>query len=92
MQKKTYYLSPAPQAEPQAAGFSSGLSPAPQAEPQAAAGLVSIFLLQPNRFESAIFVTSVFVFSERSALCTYHSKHFRPPHKYALFYYPVTFW
>ena len=30
------YLSPAPQAEPQAAGFSSGLSPAPQAEPQAA--------------------------------------------------------
>ena len=30
------YLSPAPQAEPQAAGFSSGLSTAPQAEPQAA--------------------------------------------------------
>lgn len=30
------YLSEAPQAEPQAAGFSSGLSPAPQAEPQAA--------------------------------------------------------
>ena len=31
-----YRLSPAPQAEPQAAGFSAGLSPAPQAEPQAA--------------------------------------------------------
>ena len=30
------YLSPAPQAEPQAAGFSSGFSDAPQAEPQAA--------------------------------------------------------
>jgi hypothetical protein len=31
------YFSPAPQAEPQAAGFSSaGLSPAPQADPQAA--------------------------------------------------------
>ena len=30
------YLSPAPQAEPQAAGFSSGLSEAPHAEPQAA--------------------------------------------------------
>ena len=30
------YLSPAPQAEPHAAGFSSGLSPAPQAEPHAA--------------------------------------------------------
>lgn len=30
------YLSPAPQAEPQAAGFSSGLSAAPQAEPHAA--------------------------------------------------------
>ncbi|WP_330508607.1 hypothetical protein [Lachnoclostridium sp. Marseille-P6806] len=30
------YLSPAPHALPQAAGFSSGLSPAPQAEPQAA--------------------------------------------------------
>jgi hypothetical protein len=29
-------LSPAPQAEPQADGFSSGLSEAPQAEPQAA--------------------------------------------------------
>lgn len=29
------YLSPAPQAEPQAVGVSSVLSPAPQAEPQA---------------------------------------------------------
>jgi len=34
--KNPGYLSPAPQAEPQAAGFSSGLSPEPQAEPQAA--------------------------------------------------------
>ena len=33
---RTDYLSPAPQAEPQAVGFSSGLSPAPQAVPQAA--------------------------------------------------------
>lgn len=32
----TAYLSPAPQAVPQAAGFSVGLSPAPQAVPQAA--------------------------------------------------------
>ena len=31
-----YCLSPAPQAEPQAAGFFSGLSPAPQADPHAA--------------------------------------------------------
>ena len=30
------HLSPAPQAEPHAAGFSSGLSPAPPAEPHAA--------------------------------------------------------
>ena len=33
---RTAYLSPAPQAEPQAEGFSSDLSAAPQAEPQAA--------------------------------------------------------
>lgn len=33
---KGAYLSPAPQAEPQAVGVSSVLSPAPQAEPQAA--------------------------------------------------------
>lgn len=65
------YLSPAPQAEPQAAVFSSGLSAAPQAagasaglsaepqaEPQAAAEAVSFFLFQPNRFESAMFVSS----------------------------------
>ena len=61
-------LSPAPQAEPQAAGFSSGLSPAPQAEPQAAAGAASIFLLHPNRFESAIFLTSIHVF--RGPFCS----------------------
>jgi hypothetical protein len=34
-------LSPVPQAEPQAAGFST-LSPEPQAEPQAAAGFSSL--------------------------------------------------
>ena len=62
---KIPYLSEAPQAEPQAAGFSSGLSPAPQAEPQAAgfsSGLspapqadVADFSFQPVKFESAIF-------------------------------------
>ena len=46
------YLSEAPQAEPQAAGFSSGLSEAPQAVPQAAA---TSFSFQPAKFESAIF-------------------------------------
>ena len=51
-------LSEAPQAEPHAAGFSSGLSEAPQAEPQAAAGAASIFLLHPNRLESAIVLPS----------------------------------
>jgi hypothetical protein len=55
--EKITYLSPAPQAEPQAAGFSSGLSPAPQAEPQAAD-----FSLQPAKFESAIFHYLHFVF------------------------------
>ena len=42
------YLSDAPQAEPQAAGFSSGLSDAPQAD-------VADFSFQPVKFESAIF-------------------------------------
>ena len=54
------YLSPAPQAEPQAAGFSSGLSPAPQAEPQAEAAASPFFCAQPNRLDSAMIVTSVF--------------------------------
>ena len=48
------YLSPAPQAVPQAAGVSSGLSPAPQAVPQAADGSWDIFFFQPNKFESDI--------------------------------------
>jgi hypothetical protein len=68
------YLSPAPQAEPQAVGFSAGLSDAPQAEPQAAgfsAGLSdapqavpqdepvsTAFLLQAYKFESAIIYLS----------------------------------
>ena len=34
--RRAVYLSPAPHAEPQAAGFSFGVSPAPHAEPQAA--------------------------------------------------------
>jgi hypothetical protein len=51
-------LSPAPQAVPQAAGFSSGLSPAPQAVPQAAAAFASPFFFQPNKFDSAICMTS----------------------------------
>ena len=62
--KVFYYLSPAPQAEPQAVGFSSGLSPEPQAEPQAVGlspapqadeGAASLaFLLHAYKFESAI--------------------------------------
>jgi hypothetical protein len=67
MLKRTY-LSPEPQAEPQAAGLSeapqaAGLSVAPQAaglseEPQAEPHTVEAasFLLQPDRLESAIFV------------------------------------
>ena len=52
-------LSAAPQAEPQALGFSAGLSAAPQAEPQAEAGPDSIVSLHPNRLESAIFLSSL---------------------------------
>ena len=47
-----YCLSPAPQAEPQAAGFSAGLSPVPQA----AAGAASAFLFQPKRLERDILI------------------------------------
>ena len=54
------YLSPAPQAEPQAVGFSSGLSAAPQAVPHAAAGAASsVVLPHPNRLESAMIDTSM---------------------------------
>lgn len=69
------YLSPAPQAEPQAAGVSSGLSPAPQAAdvssglsptpqavPQAAGAAFACF--HPNRLKSAILVTSIESFFE----------------------------
>ena len=79
---RNYFLSPAPQALPQAAGFSAGLSDAPQAAglsdapqaaglsdapqaaglsdaPQAAAGAASLFLFHPDRFDSAITMTSV---------------------------------
>ena len=69
--ERDYFLSAAPQAEPQAAGFSSGLSAAPQAEPQAAgffSGLsaapqadveasLSVFP-HPDRSESAISISS----------------------------------
>lgn len=96
----TIYLSPAPQAEPQALGFSSGLSaapqaagvsaglsPAPQAEPQAAAGASFCFSFHPKRFESAISLYLHIVYSECCfALCTSHCTDFFQPHKYALFY------
>lgn len=73
------YLSPAPQAEPQAAGFSSGLPDAPQAEPQAAgfssglsaapqaAGLSDAPQEEPaqlDRLESAMVVYLQFMFVE----------------------------
>ena len=48
----SYCLSPAPQAVPQAAGFSAGLSPVPQA----AAGAASAFLFQPKRLERDILI------------------------------------
>jgi hypothetical protein len=79
-------LSEAPQADPHAAGFSSGLSEAPQADPQAAAGASSIFLFHPNRLESAIVFTSKYVFRVLFALCIYHCTIFFHSHKYALFY------
>ena len=76
-----YCLSPAPQAEPQAAGFSAGLSAAPQAEPQAAglsaapqavAGAEAAFLFQPKRSERAMVVYLPIIFSGRFALlCLY---------------------
>ena len=44
----SYYLSPAPQAVPQAAGLSPG--------PQAAAGAASAFLFQPKRLERDILI------------------------------------
>ena len=66
------YLSPAPQAEPQAEDFSSFLSPvvpqellAPQAEPQAEAAFSSF---HSARFASAILCTSVGLFRAISAL------------------------
>lgn len=52
------YLSDAPQAEPHAVGASAGLSAEPQPVPQAEE--VPVLLFQPDKFESAIFVTSCF--------------------------------
>ena len=45
-------------AEPHAAGASAGLSAEPQPVPQAEE--VPVLLFQPDKFESAIFVTSCF--------------------------------
>jgi hypothetical protein len=72
----TNYLSPAPHALPQAAGFSSGLSAPPhaagasaglseppQAVPQADVAASSTFFVQPNKFESAIVYDLLNVFS-----------------------------
>lgn len=63
--RQTAYLSPAPQADPHAAGFSSGLSPAPHADPHAAgfssglslaphAGAGAAGSFHPDKFESAM--------------------------------------
>ena len=79
-----YCLSPAPQAVPQAAGFSSGLSPAPQAEP-------AISLFHAKRLESAISSTSTLDFSGYVSLCTYYFTEIFFIHKYAHFYDLVTF-
>ena len=40
----------------------SYLSPAPQAEPQAEATVPSFFFAHPNKLESAIITTSIFIF------------------------------
>jgi hypothetical protein len=61
------YLSPAPQALPHAAGFSSGLSAAPHAAglsdaphavPPTEDEAASFFFVHPNKFKSAIIYTS----------------------------------
>jgi hypothetical protein len=79
-------LSPAPQAVPQAAGFSSGLSPAPQDVPQAA-GASYVFLFHPNKFESAMFKSSLFfiIFIQRAFLapCDFYYTHIFSSNKYA---------
>ena len=80
-----FYLSPAPQAEPQAAGFSAGLSPAPQAEPG------DSVLFHPNSWESAM-IASSFCLSEGclpSALFIIRT--IGDANKYAHFYDRVTF-
>ena len=90
------YLSPAPQALPQAAGFSSGLSPAPQALPQAAgfsSGLSAapqavpqaddLSAFHSNKFDNAIF-SSIYLFSEINLIIDYRKT--GQKEKYALFY------
>ena len=67
LKKSLAYLSPAPHADPHAAGFSAGLSlaphadphaagfsPAPHAVPHAVSAAASAFLFHPNKFKSAI--------------------------------------
>lgn len=96
------YLSPAPHAEPQAAGFSSGLSSAPHAEPQAAgfsfglspaphaeAGAAAAF--HPDKLKSAIMITSVSFFTGFLSACIYIVIYGQQSKKYALFYNQVTF-
>lgn len=103
--KLLFYLSPAPQAEPHAEGFSSGLSPAPQAEPHAegfSSGLspapqaeppacASFPLFHPKRFESAIFFSSFLVISKNPSLCDFIVISLTQEKKYAQIYYLVTF-
>ena len=83
-------MSPAPQAVPQAAGFSSGLSPAPQAVPQAAAAAVSFFVFHPKRFESAINVTSVSICQKVCPFAIIIVTNYITLKKYAQIYYLVT--
>lgn len=61
--ERDYFLSAAPQAEPQAVGFSSGLSAAPQAvglsaAPQADVEASLSVFPHPDRSESAISISS----------------------------------
>jgi hypothetical protein len=93
------YLSPAPHALPQAAGFSAGLSPAPQALPQAAgfsSGLsppphdvpqaagASYVLFHPCKFLSAMINSSLsFIFSGFTAICYLYYTQSNAKNKYA---------
>ena len=83
-QKKSY-LSAAPQAAPQAAGFfssSAGLSAAPQAAPQAAEGAICTF--QEARFFRAICSSSLSEFG--TVFRGFMVNAVKQQNKYALFY------